>query len=273
VSAFEQLLAPWIHATAIIWCGAGLWFLLQPAALSDKLGGLVLDRWSGRKFGASLSTMDRVVAAAKQREELVTYDVRIGRIGGAACLIIGVTGLLTSLDPVIVSAAACVTIAWTTALYLTSATRADGKYVASLGVRYPTQLVSWWLFVALAVQAGAEVYVDTPGSIVAGVSTAGCAIAIWWAARGPGVVFGYDAAIEEHIDARFRLSRLGLLIFIPIGLSEIWLATSYAAISDHALSHFIARLIVQLGVLVPYIFLFAAIWKCNRDLRRVVTGT
>lgn len=201
---YPLLLAPWVHASSLVWCGFGLWLLIQPSMLAGPFAALIVQRENARKFGITPALMDHIVGLAKEREECVHYDDRIARIGAGATLLTGLIGLFTQIDPAIIASIASVICAWTTALYLSSTNRTDGKFIASLDV---------------------------------------------------------------------RLSRLMVIVLIPIGLAQIWLLTGYAIPGYMETPMFTARMIVQLTILVPYIFFFAAINKCNRDLRRAATSS
>jgi hypothetical protein len=270
---YQILFAPWVHASSLVWCGFGLWVLIQPSFLVGPFGPLIVQRENAGKFGITPALMDRIVALAKVRENCVHYDDRIARIGGSASLLTGLVGIFTQIDPAIIASVACVIAAWTMALYLASTNRTDGKYIASLDVRHPTQVVSWWLFVALAVEAFAELSVRDAASVTVGCGTLICAIALWWSANIPGIVFGDDVTLEQHVDARFRLSRLMAIVLVPGGLAQIWLLTGYASANVMDTPVFIARMTVQITLLVPYIFWLVGTIKCNHDLRRAATGS
>lgn len=248
-------------------CLIGMWFVLQPLALAEPLGMLVLSRDSARNLNVSARLMDRILSIVRDREGL-KYNSRFGRIAGGAFLIAGLAGLFTSVTlPIAMSLAAGV-IAWSMALLLTSANRADDKHVASLGKRYPSHVIPWAMGL-LVVEAVAEGLLGTVTPIVVGVATLICLGAIWRASSLPAVFFGRDVELERNIDERFRLSRVAGLIFVSQLPSLAWAAM----LPDQRLSTISVRIVVLIVSLSEPLLVYAAARRCNRELRLIATSS
>lgn len=266
---YRTYLAPYWIFVDLIWCALGFWCAFRPSMLVGPYGALVLTQDAARRFGLSPSLTERVLGIAHQHEK-VKYDDRIGRIGGSACIAVGLLGMFTSIDPAVIASLAVIALAWTGALYSTSAHRGGVNGIASPDVRYRSRLVSVWVVGPLVIAAAAEMLLGTFVAIFVGISTLVIAAAIWWVASVPDVFFGVDA-LERHIAARFRLSHVATIVtFSPLTLL-VWLLTSYADGSG-SLRVQVARIVVEAAVFSQMALLFGASWRCNRDLRRIATG-
>ena len=80
---YRTYVAPYWIFVDVIWCAIGLWCAVRPSMLVGAYAPLVLTRGTVEKFGLDPSVTERVLSVADRRERL-TYDDRIGRIGGGA---------------------------------------------------------------------------------------------------------------------------------------------------------------------------------------------
>jgi hypothetical protein len=271
---YRTYFVPYFWIVDLFWCSCGLAYILWPTRMvGPSVAGLILNDKVAQKFGWSPDFTGRVLAISERREQL-RYDNRIARTGGALCFVVGLLGFLRPINPAIITSGAMVIVAWTAALYSASANRIDNNYIASLDVRHPNQIVPVWFFAANIMAAFALLYLQTFASVFVGSSMLAITAAVWRITSIPAVYFGSDVVLERHIDARFRLSRVLLLVSLMQFPLIVWTITTYANGFQHSsTAFFIVRMIVQLAQLCQIGFMLFIVPRYNRDLRRIAATT